>query len=135
MTERFEVRQGDCYLIRIDEKLPDAKLVKPVGKFNMLAYGEVTNHAHMVKAKDTELYAANDNLKELAKKYGITDGFAVHGGLRVVRSTPLWHGTPRKDGLKPTDPDHTECDLPEGDYIVQLPYEYSDEGEYRLIAD
>lgn len=130
--ELLQIRQGDVYLFQVD-KLPDAEQCKPVGKNHVLAYGEATGHCHAINKEDCELFEANDNIRALAKKYGVTDERAVTHGLRiVVNNTQLLHGTPSR-GF--SDPDHTPIDLPIGDYIVLRPREYSDEEEFKVIAD
>lgn len=130
--ENLQFRQGDVYLFQVD-KLPDANKCKPVGKNHVLAYGEATGHCHAIKKEDCELFEANDNIKALAKKYGVNDDRAVTHGLRiVVNNTKLLHGTPSK-GF--SDPDHTSIDLPIGDYIVLRPREYDDSDEFKAIAD
>lgn len=133
MKDQLQFRQGDVYLFQV-EKLPNELIyAKPVGKNHVLAYGEVTGHCHAIKKDDCELYEANDNIRALAKKYGVSDERAVTHGLRiVVNNTKLLHGTPSR-GF--TDPDHTPIELPIGDYIVLRPREYSDEEEFKIIAD
>lgn len=132
MKNDLQIRQGDVYLFRVDS-LPDAEKAKPVGKHHVLAYGEATGHCHAIPKQDCELFIANDNIRALAKKYGVTDDRAVTHGLRIVAdNTKLFHGTPAV-GFR--DPDHTPIDLPCGDYIVLRPREYSDEEEFKVIAD
>ena len=133
----LQIRQGDVYIFLLKDKLPDDLLtVKPVGNNNILAYGEASGHAHAIRKDHCELYHANDNLIELAKKYGITEPRAVSYALRVVvDNARLLHGTPTKDFTDPSDPDHLPIDLPAGDYIVLRPREYSDEDEFKVIAD
>jgi hypothetical protein len=133
MNKNLQFRQGDVYLFQV-EKLPkNIETVKPVGKNHVLAYGEATGHCHAIHKEDCELFAANDDIRQLAKKYGVNDERAVTHGLRiVVDNTKLLHGTPSR-GF--TDPDHTPIDLPIGDYIVLRPREYSDEDEFKVIAD
>ncbi len=129
---KFQYRQGDVYLFRVDS-LPAAEAAKPVGKNHVLAYGEATGHCHAICRQDCELFAANDDIRALAKKHGVTDERAVTHGLRiVVDNTQLLHGTPAK-GFK--DPDHTPIELPCGDYIVLRPREYGDSDEFMAIAD
>lgn len=130
--DMFSVRQGDVYLFQVD-KLPEALSCKPVGENHVLAYGESTGHCHAIKKDDCELFEANDNIRALAKKYGVIDERAVTHGLRiVVDNTKLLHGTPSRMF---SDPDHTPIDLPCGDYIVLRPREYSDIDEFKVIAD
>lgn len=130
--EDYQIRQGDVYLFRVDS-LPKADKCKPIGKNHVLAYGEATGHCHAIRKEDCELYAINDNIRALAKKYGVTDERAITHGLRiVVDNAKLLHGTPSR-GF--TDPDHDPIDIPCGDYIVLRPREYSDEEEFKVIAD
>lgn len=132
----FEARQGDVYLVRIDEPLPDCEKAAPVGVNHILAYGESTGHAHAIRADRCDLLHANDNLREVAARHGVTDGRAVAFGLRVIEGgATLYHGTPTQDYSEPRDPDHTPIDLPAGDYIVLVPREYDDSEEFRRIAD
>lgn len=133
MKDLFSIRQGDVYLFQVD-KLPDDLLsVKPVGDNHVLAYGEATGHCHAIKKQDCELFEINDNIKSLAKKYGVTDERAITHGLRiVVDNTKLLHGTPSRAF---SDLDHTPIDLPCGDYIVLRPREYDDSEEFKVIAD
>lgn len=128
------LRQGDVYLFRVEDgELPEANKAEKVKDLHVLAYGEATGHCHAIKEKECELYIANDNISKLATKYGILDERAVTHGLRiVVDNTKLLHGTPSR-GF--SDPDHTPIDLPKGDYIVLRPCEYSDDEEFRVIAD
>lgn len=129
----LQYRQGDVYLFKVDSLPNDINLAKAVGKNHVLAWGESTGHAHCIAATDCELYEANDNIRALAKKYGVTDERAVTHGLRiVVDNTQLLHGTPAR-GF--SDPDHTPIDLPCGDYIVLRPREYSDDQEFLAVAD
>lgn len=129
-----QYRQGDVYLIKVDSLPKDVGVeTAPIKGNHILAYGEATGHTHCIKAKDCELYEANDNIRATAKRYGITDERAVTHGLRiVVNNTQLLHGTPAK-GF--TDPDHTPIELPIGDYIVLRPREYDDSEEFKVIAD
>lgn len=133
MTKDFQIRQGDVYLFQVDRLPDDAIPAKPVGENHVLAYGKATGHCHAIKKDDCQLFEANDNIKALAREYGVTDDRAVTNGLRVVvNNTQLLHGTPSKNFY---DPDHTAIDIPLGDYIVLRPREYSDEDEFKAIAD
>lgn len=128
----LQYRQGDVYLFQVDA-LPESVKAKPVGKNHVLAYGEATGHCHAIKKQNCELFEANDNIRALAKKYGVTDVRAVTHGLRIiVNNATLLHGTPSRMF---TDPDHTPIDLPIGDYIVLRPREYDDTDEFKVIAD
>jgi hypothetical protein len=132
-NSNLQFRQGDVYLFQVD-KLPNgATACRPVGKNHVLAYGEATGHCHAIRKQDCELFAANADLCELAKRCGVTDSRSVTHGLRiVVNNAKLLHGTPSRAF---TDPDHEPIDIPCGDYIVLRPREYSDEEEFKVIAD
>lgn len=136
MKNKFSARQGDVYIVAIDKLPENLTIIEPKLDQNMLAYGEVSGHVHAVKSSDSIFYAANDNLRGLAKQNGLSEGRNVVGGLRIiVDNTKLWHGTPNKEATEPTDPDHDAINLPAGDYIVCLPREYSDEEEFVRVAD
>jgi hypothetical protein len=49
-------RQGDVLLVKVDKMPPDAVPVAPDGDRVVLAYGEVTGHAHALPAVATALY-------------------------------------------------------------------------------
>jgi hypothetical protein len=51
----FHVRQGDVLLIRADVDLHGARHVPRDGDRLVLAYGEVTGHAHAIREKRAEL--------------------------------------------------------------------------------
>lgn len=134
--QNYQVRQGDVLLIKI-EKLPEClEIIEPIDSLNLLALGEVSGHAHQVKAEDSIFYAANDNIISLAMKSGMNEPRNIVGALKVISNKAvLWHGTPKKSATEPSDPDHDPVDLPAGDYLVCLPREYSDENEFVRVAD
>lgn len=128
----MQIRQGDVLIISID-KLPVSEKLKPMGNNYILAYGEATGHCHAFNKDECELYPVNDNILKIAEKAGIKDLRAVTHGLRIiVDNATLKHGTPEKMF---SDPDHTDIKLPLGDYLVIRPREYSDEEEFKVIAD
>ncbi len=53
-------RQGDVLLVKVDKMPPDAVPVEPDGDRVVLAYGEVTGHAHALSAAITTLYEHAD---------------------------------------------------------------------------
>lgn len=73
MNEQF--RQGDVFLEKIDIKLPKSiELIEKDNGRTILAYGEVTGHAHAIKSdsvkyykdkKTTKLYLVVDNIAKL----------------------------------------------------------------------
>lgn len=135
MKSELQIRQGDVLLIKVD-KLPKATKCKKVGNNHILAYGEASGHAHAIRHDHCELFAVNEEMLEIGKKYGINDNRAVTHGLRiVVDNTVLLHGTPTKDFRAPSDPDHTPINMPAGDYLVIRPREYSDDEEFKVVAD
>lgn len=128
----YQYRQGDVYLFRVDQ-LPEAESAKPVKGNHVLAYGEATGHCHAINKDECELFIANDNIREVARRHGVTDERAVTHGLRiVVDNAKLRHGTP---AIGFRDPDHDDIDIPAGDYIVLRPREYDDSDEFVVIAD
>lgn len=131
----FQVRQGDLYLIQIDA-LPNADPVLPSRPQVILAEGEMTGHAHYLTVEEAIQFKPTDRLRRIAEEFGITDTRALVGGLRVrVDGATLWHGTPTANITGPRDADHDPIALPIGDYLVIQPREYSDEDEFRRIAD
>ena len=130
----YQARQGDVLLMRVDS-LPEAMVATPQKGLHMLAYGEVTGHAHYVPALEAAMLEANDAIRVTAAEYGIQEARLIVGGLRVAVGATLWHGTPTLDPAGPRDADHTALTLPAGDYLVLTPMEYSDENEFVRIAD
>lgn len=100
-------RQGDVLIIPISKIKEDIEELKRDKDHVILAYGEVTGHAHAIKSKQATLYKAvtNDN------RY-----------LRVVEAVVLSHE------------EHDLIPLPLGDYKVVIQREYTPE-EIRNVAD
>ena len=105
-------RQGDVLLVKVDKIPKGAKDVTPDDRI-VLAYGEVTGHAHAI-------YEPQTKNKPLGKAK-IFD-FETERFLRVMEQTALKHE------------EHTEIPLPAGDYKVIRQKEYSPERD-RLVAD
>lgn len=106
-------RQGDIAIIPVKRQRRPAMRtrVKADGGRIILAYGEVTGHAHALPDEDVELYAPGGTAE------------AVDRILRVRSlSTVLRHE------------EHAAITLPKGDYIVRRQREYSPE-EIRRVAD
>ena len=102
-------RQGDVLLVRVAALPEGAKDITPEERI-VLAYGEVTGHAHAieelaVKARPARLWDAG------AERF-----------LQVLEKTSLRHE------------EHAPIDLPEGVYRVVQQREYSPE-EIRNVAD
>lgn len=101
-------RQGDVLIARVKE-LPTE--LKPVPKDNgrvILAYGEVTGHAHAVLG-DVELLGSD--VAEMEERF-----------LRVEQEAQVVHE------------EHGTIELPAGDYRITRQREYSPE-EIRMVAD
>lgn len=103
-------RQGDVYVMRTDEKMPaDVKLVAREKGRVVLAYGEVTGHAHVIEDEDTELFT--------------TAADAIDRWLRVGTS-----------GAVLTHDEHGPITLDPGIYKVRIQREYAPEAN-RRVAD
>ena len=103
-------RQGDIAIIPIERKCrpaPKTRVQPDCGRI-VLAYGEVTGHAHALPAGDVELYETAN---------------AVDRILRV-----------RSHVTTLTHEEHAPIELPQGDYIVRRQREYEPEA-IRLVAD
>ena len=103
-------RQGDIAIIPVKGRRPKgAKLAKRDNGRIVLAYGEVTGHAHAILDNDAELWetaAAADRFLRVRAR----------GGAVLVHE------------------EHAPIALPKGDYIVRHQREYSPE-ELRRVAD
>lgn len=97
-------RQGDVMLIKVDA-LPDGAKREQVKDRIVLAYGEVTGHAHAIKDKTTELYK-----------------FDVDMFLKVLNTTNLVHE------------EHGAITIEPGIYKVVRQREYTPR-EIRNVAD
>ncbi len=99
-------RQGDVLIVKIKELPGNLKPVDRDGGRAILAYGEVTGHAHAIKDEGAELFtAANDNMY-----------------LRVVEECFVTHE------------EHTKVHLPPGVYKVIKQMQW-DSGQVRKVLD
>jgi len=98
-------RQGDVLLIQIDDMPPDTVPVEPDGDRVVLAYGEVTGHAHALSTAGAALY---ENM----------DGRFLH----LVQPSSLVHE------------EHSTIDLAPGVYRVVRQREYTPR-EVRFVTD
>ncbi len=104
-------RQGDVAIIPV-EVVP--KGIKPVARDAgriVLAYGEVTGHAHAIASADAELFASPGATADAVDRF-----------LRVRSSVALEHE------------EHATITIPAGDYIVRRQREYDPELA-RRVAD
>ena len=104
-------RQGDVFIMRAPKGVLSAQEIPrdPEGRV-VLAYGEVTGHAHAITEPGAALYTlaeAGDDLSRL---------------LRLELPAVLRHE------------EHSPIHIPAGDWIVRRQREYSPEGE-RQVAD
>ena len=107
MTTIF--RQGDVLIERVREQDVGEEIARNNGRI-VLAYGEVTGHAHAIYDDGARLFRA----KEAAN----ADVF-----LRVVRPVALLHE------------EHTRIALDPGLYRVRRQREWTDENEPIQVAD
>lgn len=112
------LRQGDVYMIPIDgASMPSAdRLVEVKRDANrvILAYGEVTGHAHAILDPDVVLFEAKG-----------LEGQALEDRFLSVLS---------EGGATLTHEEHGPISLPQGNYIVRGQREYSP-AEIRRVAD
>ncbi len=103
-----QFRQGDVFLERVDA-IPSNVKVRPKDHGRViLAYGEVTGHAHAIAEPETA---------------AIFDGEGGEFFLRIESDTGLVHE------------EHARIDLPEGTYRGRIQREWTDADEPRQVAD
>lgn len=106
----IQYRQGDVYLRRVDN-IPDGLVLVPRDNGRIvLAYGEVTGHAHAILDNAATLFAPSD-LDEMAARF-----------LRVENEVALEHE------------EHSTIVLAPGIYEVRRQREYSPSA-LRNVAD
>jgi len=100
------IRQGDVLLVPVDAIPQGAEGVKPDPQRGVvLAYGEVTGHAHVLPVKSVSMWSVGE------QRY-----------VTVTEDAPLTHE------------EHTAHVIPKGNYRVVIHREYSPE-EIRNVAD
>ncbi len=103
-------RQGDVLIVRTRATAKHGQLVeRDLGRI-VLAYGEVTGHAHAIADPGAELYERDAALGERF--------------LRVLSEA----------GVDLVHEEHATITLPKGDYVVRRQREYSPEA-IRTVAD
>lgn len=109
-------RQGDVYIRPLPETLELGEPLPAEPRGVVLAYGEVTGHAHVLDPEACELYPLPEHLR--------TDMTSVSNGrvLRVLKPVSLRHE------------EHDPIDLEPGDYYIGIQIEY-DEKEWRRVVD
>lgn len=108
-------RQGDVLIIRDDAAKAGAPIARDAGRV-VLAYGEVTGHAHAIHDQGAELFAMAAGSEEIER---IVDRVLQVTGERVVS---LRHE------------EHSTIELPPGVYRVRIQSEYAPEA-IRNVAD
>jgi hypothetical protein len=98
-TKQVMYRQGDVLLRKVDSKPVSVKKVENDKGRVILAYGEVTGHAHAISPKEAELYVSEDQRRFLE----------VCFGMEAVL----------------THEEHDKVTLPVGTYEVIMPREFS----------
>lgn len=105
---KFQARQGDVFIERVAELPKGLKEVKADKGRTVLAYGEVTGHAHALPAASSKLYRGKDA------------GFTSY--LKVMKKCDLRHD------------EHGAIALSPGNYAVTTQMEYAP-NELRAVAD
>jgi len=105
-------RQGDVLIERVSAPELGAKVKRDKGRA-VLAYGEVTGHAHAIAAKGAELYESATETESLEVRF-----------LRVLAEggVPLRHE------------EHATIEIPPGDYRITRQREYAPDA-IRNVAD
>lgn len=106
-------RQGDVLIVRIDTMPKDVKAEKKSDRV-VLAYGEVTGHAHAIDQREVKAFAPTKPARIFDAK--------VERFLQVTTKALLKHE------------EHSTIELPAGDYAVIQQREYHPE-EIRRVAD
>lgn len=101
--------QGDVGIRQISELPSNVKSVDPDNGRNILAYGEVSGHAHALPTDGTQLYRSNDNNRLY---------LVVNNDVSLL-----------------THEEHDPIEIPNGTYEIIQQHEYDDSGEWRAVAD
>lgn len=115
---RDQFRQGDVFIERIEEAPTDAVAQKRAREV-VLAHGTATGHHHVLKTKTLVKWWKRGEISAASEKT------AVIGGEVFVEL---------KKGGRVTHPEHSEIELPPGNYRIIRQREYSPEA-IRNVAD
>lgn len=114
------VRQGDVCITRIDGEASVGKPCKRDAGRIVLAYGEVTGHAHAIKDRGAALFELPPDMTK--------DGDDVWAqAMRILKVSA-------KGGVDLRHEEHGTIHLPAGEYKVTRQREYAPE-ELRMVAD
>lgn len=111
-----QYQQGDVLLTQIKEIPKKAKSEVPIQGYSVLAYGEISGHAHCLVAEKTQLFSDGD------KRY-----------LRALEDVELAHH--KLDGSAAHHA-HKPFTIKKGDYLIGIVQEFDYfTGEARNVAD
>ena len=119
-TGSFLARQGDVLIMSVTSATPVGKPVPRDRDRIVLAYGEVTGHAHAIAHREAELF-------ELAEDHTADGDNAWARAARILRVSA-------KAGVELRHEEHATVQLPPGDYLVRRQREYAP-AELRMVAD
>lgn len=116
------IRQGDVLLVYVD-KIPETAIEDAKDQLGraVLAYGEVSGHAHMIE--ETELAPVQYKRTHEGERF-----------LSLLGQTLIKHGTITNDGIADGTADHSALVLHEGKLIQGFQVEDFGE-EIRRVAD
>lgn len=111
IESKFQARQGDVWIERVDDAPPDdAKLVPKDRGRVVLAYGEQTGHAHAFASKaSAQLFRKDDE--------ALTAYLVIEGVPATLRHE-----------------EHAAIELPPGNYKITIQREYAPDA-IRAVAD
>jgi len=122
-------RQGDVLLVMV-AALPQNVVPRPRDKNRVvLAYGEVTGHAHAIERTDVVHYDA-PNAEAAAQQLLADAGFDIEVG---PQNAPTFLEIPT--GADVVHEEHGTVSLPAGKAVALRQHEWTDDDEPRQIAD
>lgn len=106
----FQARQGDVWIEAVDTIPVDASEVSSTFGRVVLAYGEVTGHAHQILVAPSDPHVREYSTAESAERF-----------LRVTSSASLVHE------------EHATVTLPPGEYRTFIQREYSPDAIRQVV--
>jgi hypothetical protein len=110
MKKQLILRQGDVILIQVDALPSTVKPVKCKDRC-VLAFGEVTGHAHVIDKSEVKAFSSTPVFDAGAERF-----------IQVMEKATLRHE------------EHTAVEIPAGIYRVAIQTEYTPQ-ELRRVAD
>lgn len=126
--ERRPIRQGDVLLVPVDDSEADGAKAKPRDKGRLIvAYGEVTGHAHQVMEAGSAIFDGKRAVlvKDAPAKDRTAEILTAKGGAILVRAFK---------GAQLVHEEHAPIDLKPGTYRYIPQTEHTPWGE-RRVAD